>query len=142
MEGKVVLRCRFGPRVRLLLVTSWSAIPIITTSTSKRWAHRKRSCGWRGFSWKGLPLATSATTASSRSIGNFVSCSKSFCLSQQASVLLIRERWGYTYCGRGKRQRGREQEGNSQSDLRRMDMLNNKDNYIIIGTYVNESYEI
>ena len=35
----------------------------------------------------------------------------------------------------------RKQEGNSLSDLRRMDMLNDTDNYIIKGTYVSESYE-
>ena len=34
-----------------------------------------------------------------------------------------------------------KQEGNFLSDLRRMDMLIDTDNYIIIGTYVCESYE-
>ena len=34
-----------------------------------------------------------------------------------------------------------EKEGNSLSDLRRMDMLNDTDNYIIICTFVSESCE-
>ena len=33
-----------------------------------------------------------------------------------------------------------KQEGNSLSDLRRMDMLNDADNYIIISTYVKVSH--
>ena len=32
-------------------------------------------------------------------------------------------------------------EGNSLSDLRQMDLINDTDNYIIIATYVIESYE-